>query len=64
MVGERGVQGPEAVEEVVEEGNERGPGCLNHGVGDTGVAGGFIRGERGDDRFQEREGERGGRRNG
>ena len=64
MVGERGVQGPEAVEEVVEEGNERGPGCLDHGVGDAGVARGFIRGERGDDGLQEREGERGGGRNG
>ena len=64
MVGERGVQGPEAVEEVVEKGNERGPGCLDHGVGDAGVARGFIRGERGDDGLQEREGERGGGRNG
>lgn len=48
-MGEGGVKGPEAVEEVVEKGNERGPGCLNHGVGDAGVARGFIRGERGDD---------------
>ena len=64
MVGERGVQRPKAVEEVVEKCNERGPSGLNHGVGNAGVARGFIRGERGDDSFQERDGERGGGRNG
>ena len=63
-MGEGGVKGPETIKEVVEKCNERGPGCFDHRVSDAGVAGGFIRGERGDDRFQEREGERGGRRNG
>ena len=63
-MGEGGVKGPETIKEVVEKGNERGPGCFDHRVSDAGVAGGFIRGERGDDRFEESGGERGGRRSG